>query len=336
MMKLYKLMFFNLMALGTMISISSYSWMGMWMGLEINLLSIIPLLNSSKNMLKSESSLKYFISQALASLIMLFSIITMLSTTEFITIQVNSSLILILNSSLLTKMGAAPFHFWFPEVMEGQNWNLCLIILTWQKIAPMILLMNNTININFMTFTILASLIVSALMAFNQTSLRKILTFSSINHLAWLNTSILISFSFWLIYFIIYCITTLNIIIMFKMTNSFYLKQLINALNKNKLFKLTLLLNFFSLSGIPPFIGFLPKWLVINWLTLKNFYWLNFILIIMTLVMIFIYMQIIFSSLLLNFNENLNSINFNHFTLIFINILTLLSMIFCTLIFNFI
>nr|AXS65411.1 NADH dehydrogenase subunit 2 [Tenebrionoidea sp. 6 KM-2017] len=336
MMKLYKIMFFNLMMIGTLISISSYSWMSMWMGLEINLLSIIPLLSSSKNMFKSESSMKYFISQALASLILLFSIIMMLSLTEFITPKMNSSFTMMFNCALLTKMGAAPFHFWFPEVMENQTWWNCLIILTWQKIAPMILLMNNNLNINFMMFSVIMSLIISFLMAMNQTSLRKILTFSSINHLAWMLTSTMISFSYWLIYFVIYFLISINIIVMFKMTNSFYLKQLINSMNSNKLFKLSILLNFFSLSGIPPFLGFLPKWLVINWLILNNFYMLSFILIMLTLFMIFIYMQMMFSSLLLNYDENLNKINFNSFVMICLNFNVLLSMIFCTLIFNFI
>nr|AXS65891.1 NADH dehydrogenase subunit 2 [Tenebrionoidea sp. 12 KM-2017] len=329
------MIFFNSMILGTMISISSYSWMGMWMGLEINLLSIIPLFNSAKNMFSSESSLKYFITQAMASLILLFSIILMLSITEFITPKMNFSLLMMLNSALFTKLGAAPFHFWFPEVMEGLNWMNSLILLTWQKIAPMILIMNNKLNNLYFFSIILISLMMSGLMGLNQISLRKILTFSSINHIAWMLSCMLISYSVWMIYFMIYSIITFNIIMIFYYSNSFFLKQLINSLNYNKLIKFSFMINFMSLGGLPPFIGFFPKWMSINYLINNNYYFLSFILIIFTLIMLFIYIRIIFSSLIMTFNENkLKLPKINNLMLIFINFFSLNSLIICTMIFN--
>nr|YP_010234359.1 NADH dehydrogenase subunit 2 [Trictenotoma davidi]QTA72345.1 NADH dehydrogenase subunit 2 [Trictenotoma davidi] len=336
MMKLYKIIFFNSMMLGTLISISSYSWLSMWMGLEINLLSIIPLFSSTKNIFSSESSLKYFITQALASLILLFSIIMMLSTTEFITKTLNPTLLILLNSALMTKLGAAPFHFWFPEVMEGLNWFNCLIMLTWQKIAPMILIMNNQFNNNFMVFIIMMSLIISTTMGFNQISLRKILTFSSINHIAWMISSMMISFTIWLIYFLIYSLITINIIIMFLYFNSFYMKQLINSFNNNKMLKFSFMVNFLSLGGLPPFIGFMPKWLTINWMINNNFYLLTFLLITLTLIMLYIYIRIIFTSLIMSYTENkTTNINPNKFLFYFTNFILITSLIMCTYLFNF-
>nr|YP_009441747.1 NADH dehydrogenase subunit 2 [Vincenzellus ruficollis]AOY39292.1 NADH dehydrogenase subunit 2 [Vincenzellus ruficollis] len=329
-------MFLNLMILGTLISISSYTWMGMWMGLEINLLSIIPLMNSTNNMFSSESALKYFITQTLASLIILFSIILMLMMTEFISPWMNSSLLLILNSALLTKLGAAPFHFWFPEVMEGLNWMNCFIILTWQKIAPMILIMNNNLNLNFLLFIIISSLLISTLMGFNQTSLRKILTFSSINHISWMLSSMWISFSIWLIYLLIYFIINFNIILMFYYTNSFYLNQLSNNLNSNNLIKISFLLNFLSLGGLPPFIGFLPKWLTINWLIFNNYLILTLMLILFTLIMLFVYIRIILTSLILNFSQSkIPLTKIKKFTLLFMNFFSMFSLISFMFFFNF-
>ncbi|NJI29948.1 hypothetical protein HBI98_22590 [Aeromonas veronii] len=82
------------------------------MGLEINLLSFIPLINDNKkNLLTSESSLKYFLTQAFASSILLFAIIIIiffLNNNYSQLYRLNEILIL---STLILKSGAAPFHF---------------------------------------------------------------------------------------------------------------------------------------------------------------------------------------------------------------------------------
>nr|AOY39128.1 NADH dehydrogenase subunit 2 [Stenotrachelus aeneus] len=331
------MLFLNSMIMGTLISISSYSWMGMWMGLEINLLSMIPLFNSTKNMYSSESSLKYFLSQTMASLILLYSIILMLIFCEFITPMMNFTLNLMLDSALLTKLGAAPFHFWFPEVMEGLSWMNCLLLLTWQKIAPMMLIMNKMINMNLLFMVIFLSLLISGLMGLNQTSLRKIMAFSSINHIAWMLSVSNHSYSVWTIYFITYSIISLNLIWLFNMSNSFFLKQMFNLFKNNKMLKLFMMMNFFSLGGLPPFIGFLPKWLVINFLINNNLFMQSFLLIIFTLITLYIYIRMMLNSLVMFSEESkiLNS-NMNMFFMLFINFSSLMLLIICTLIFNFI
>nr|YP_009093766.1 NADH dehydrogenase subunit 2 [Ulomoides dermestoides]AIS67598.1 NADH dehydrogenase subunit 2 [Ulomoides dermestoides] len=330
---MYKMIFFNSMILGTIITISSYSWLSMWMGLEINLLSIIPLLLEGKNMMSSESSMKYFITQALASLILLMSVLMLLLTEEFISPLMNFYFSMMLNSAIMTKLGAAPFHFWLPEVVEGLNWMNTLIILTWQKIAPMMILMNMKINTMFISFTILSSLIISTISGFNQTSLRKIMAFSSINHIAWMLSSLFISFTVWLIYFLVYTIININITLMFNQTMTFYINQINNFMNNSKLIKLSIMSNFLSLGGLPPFIGFLPKWMIINWMTSSNLIFMTLILIITTLIMLSIYMRVLMSTLILSTQEpkNLN-IKINSKTFLIMNMISLMSIIFCSLI----
>nr|QNG56301.1 NADH dehydrogenase subunit 2 [Palaestes nicaraguae] len=333
MIKFYKIIFFNGIIIGTLISISSYSWFSMWMGLEINLLSLIPLLTNQKSIFPSEAAMKYFITQALASSILLFSIILMMNKMEN---YYNLNLLLMmLNSSLLTKMGAAPFHFWFPEVMEGISWINCLVILTWQKVAPMIILMYNINLIKFFSSIILISAIIGSIMGLNQISLRKIFAFSSITHIGWMIASMMYNQSIWFIYFISYSFINLNIIIIFLMINIFYLKQLFNSLNKNKLIKFFFLLNFFSIMGMPPFLGFLPKWLTINNLIYNNLYFLSLFLIMFTLISLYFYLRITFSTLILNNSENLNSFSKNNFIIYFINFINLISLLICTFLFNF-
>nr|YP_010563519.1 NADH dehydrogenase subunit 2 [Epicauta emmerichi]UBU96203.1 NADH dehydrogenase subunit 2 [Epicauta emmerichi] len=335
MTKLYKILFFNSMILGTIIAVSSLSWMGMWMGLEINLLSIIPLLNSSKNMLSSEASLKYFITQAMASLVLMLSITSMMITKEFIAPTMNMQLVTLLNMALLTKLGAAPFHFWFPEVMEGLSWFNCSIMLTWQKIAPMALLMNSNLSLNLTMIVIFTSLMVSAFMSLNQLSMRKIMAFSSINHIAWMMSAMISSFPVWMTYLLIYMFITLNMTYVLNHMKISLISQIPVMMNPNKMAKLSLMVNFMSLGGLPPFLGFLPKWIVINWMITHNLTFLALILIIATLVMLFVYIRIVTSALLISHNEN-NSIKFkmNKFMMFTFNFLAIASLTSCTLIFS--
>nr|YP_009469525.1 NADH dehydrogenase subunit 2 [Tenebrio obscurus]AVE14885.1 NADH dehydrogenase subunit 2 [Tenebrio obscurus] len=334
-MKLYKLMFLTSMVAGTLISISSYSWLSMWMGLEINLLSIIPLFTEKKNVFSTEASLKYFITQAMASLILLMSVIMLLLTNEFINPLMNSTLMLMLNSALMIKLGAAPFHFWFPEVIEGLSWNNALILLTWQKIAPMMLMMNNKMNDQFMMSIMVLSLLTSTIMGFNQTSLRKIMAFSSINHIAWMIGAMMISNSMWMIYFTIYALINFNIIMLFNKSNSFYVNQMNNSMNQNKLIKLSFMINFLSLGGLPPFMGFMPKWMIINWMTESNLMIMALVMIITTLIMLYIYTRIIMSAMMMFTVEMKTSqTKINSTLMTMINTSTLIGLMSCTYLFN--
>nr|ARH53987.1 NADH dehydrogenase subunit 2 [Phyllobrotica quadrimaculata] len=329
------MLFFNTLMFGTLISISSYSWFSMWVGLEINLLSMIPLMNSNNNLYPAEAALKYFITQALASTIILFAVILMLNSWEFMPNKFNFWYLMILNSGLMTKLGAAPFHAWFPEVMSGLNWLNNLVLMTWQKIAPMVLIMYN-IQTSFFTMIIIISSIISGLSGFNQTSLRKLMAYSSINHIAWMLSSIMNYKMIWNIYFMVYCFISISLTLIFHNINTFSLNQLFISLNNNKLMKMFFIFNFISLGGIPPFLGFLPKWLVINNLVSNHFYMLAFILITFTLIMLFNYIRITLSTLsILTQEMKLMEKNINNFTLIFLNMFTLLSLFLCTSIFNF-
>nr|APX40057.1 NADH dehydrogenase subunit 2 [Neocrepidodera brevicollis] len=329
------MLFFNMTMMGTLVSISSFSWFSMWIGLEINLLSVIPLFKSHKNMMAAEATLKYFITQALASAIILFSIILTMNMNEFINNNYNYWILMIMNSALLTKMGAAPFHSWFPEVAEGLNWMNNLILLTWQKLAPMILIMYNLNMTLFFSFIIMISAIISGVWGINQMSLRKILAYSSINHIAWMLASMMNVKMIWFMYFSIYSIISMNIILIFYLFNIFYMMQLFNSLNSSKLVKIMFILNFLSLGGLPPFLGFLPKWLTINFLTMNYFYFLSFILIVFTLLTLFFYIRIAISSLTIYMNESLAMKSYIYNTLILIfNSISIMMLIVCTNMFN--
>nr|WSP02034.1 NADH dehydrogenase subunit 2 [Bembidion laterale] len=300
----YKLMFLITLIMGTMISISSFTWLGAWMGLEINLLSFIPLLKCNNNMNSSEASIKYFLVQAVASMMFLLSILLLSYNQNMISenLNMNTFMMMITNSALLLKMGAAPFHFWFPEIVENMNWNNTLLLMTWQKIAPMILLSYTLKFSNYIYFIIIMSTFIGSIGGLNQTSLRKIMAYSSINHLGWMLSTLLISNMMWTMYFIVYSFISMTIITMLKFFKIFYLKQLFLFMNKKLWIKFMLMFNLMSLGGLPPFLGFLPKWMIIQYLSI-NFMHLTLFMIMMTLITLFFYIRIMYSTLILSHNE---------------------------------
>nr|ANJ70680.1 NADH dehydrogenase subunit 2 [Stomis pumicatus] len=340
MINIYKLIFIMTLFMGTMISVSSYTWLGTWMGLEINLLSFIPLLKSKNNPYSTESSIKYFLIQTLASSMFLFSILMMMFTSNLISNILNSNmfLIMMINSSLLLKMGAAPFHFWFPEIIEGMNWINSLILMTWQKIAPMMLLSYTIKYSNFIIIIIILSTLIGSIGGLNQTSLRKIMAYSSINHLGWMISSFLNSEMIWLIYFLLYSFISITLISMLNMFKIFYLKQMYSFMNKNILIKFSLLLNLLSLGGLPPFLGFLPKWMIIQYLS-NNYMYLLFFMIMMTLITLFFYMRIMYTSLILFHNEmnfnNLMNMDMKMNLTLYLSFISINGLILYTILFNF-
>nr|AMH85617.1 NADH dehydrogenase subunit 2 [Drosophila mediopunctata]AMH85643.1 NADH dehydrogenase subunit 2 [Drosophila roehrae] len=304
-----KILFLMMMIMGTLITVTSNSWLGAWMGLEINLLSFIPLMSDSNNLKSTESSLKYFLTQALASTVLLFAVILLMLKNNMNS-EINESFTsMILMSTLLLKSGAAPFHFWFPNLMEGLTWMNALLLMTWQKIAPLMLISYLNLN-NFLMISVILSVIVGALGGLNQTSLRKLMAFSSINHLGWMFSAIMISESVWFIYFLFYSFLSLTLSLMFYIFKLYHLNQLFSWFVNSKILKFTLFMNFLSLGGLPPFLGFLPKWIVIQQLTFCNQYFQLMILLMSTLITLFFYLRICYSAFMLNYYETNWLMNF--------------------------
>nr|AYQ18970.1 NADH dehydrogenase subunit 2 [Scymninae sp. 4 ACP-2013] len=298
------MLFLIILIMGTLISISSFSWFSMWMGLELNLLAFIPLMNESSSK-SSEASLKYFIIQALSSMLVLFSILMSSLMNENLSI-IEPPMNLILNSALMTKLGAAPFHFWFPEIIEGLNWINCLILMTWQKIAPFILFSYNFFNLYFIWMVIFSSMLISGFMIWNQTSLKKIMVFSSINHIGWMVSILIFNPMIWIIYFLIYSFISSILVFMFFKFKIYTIQNILNFLNFKKMKKMFFFLNFFSLGGLPPFLGFLPKWIILKILLEKNFIFLSLMMIFFTLITLYVYIQLCIQSMIMKFEEKKN------------------------------
>nr|UYR22040.1 NADH dehydrogenase subunit 2 [Carcinus maenas] len=298
------LFFFFCLTLGSFLSISSSSWFGAWLGLELNLLSFIPLITLKMTSYLSEAAIKYFLIQAMASTILIMS-----STLFMMNPDYSYSLILL---SLILKLGAAPFHFWFPQVMEGLLWPQTVVLLTIQKLAPMFLISYLCFNSYLTTIIMVSSMmsaIVGAVGGLNVMKLRKVMAFSSINHMAWMLIAISLNDILWSTYFVLYSMISISVVTLFNFTRSYVISDLTNNLESTSLSGLVIPMSLFSLGGLPPFTGFVPKWLMIQLLVANKLMIPLTVLLASSLITLYFYLRIMIPMILLTFPSLMLSLN---------------------------
>nr|VFU78722.1 NADH dehydrogenase subunit 2 [Proasellus cavaticus] len=243
-------MFYFTLMLGICVMMTGKTWFSIWLGLEINLLSFLPIILLSANN-TMEGGLKYFLIQAIASLILL--------QTSFTWFLLPSPELFILTPISL-KLGMAPLHFWLPDIVKNLNWVLNLVLLTAQKIGPMYLL--STVGATYKLFlaTVGAlSVVVGAIGGLNEMDMRKLMAFSSISHMGWMAIGAMLTTSLWALYLLTYIFISSALMTAFYKMNVNYMSQL-TLKNKDGMFIMVL---FLSLGGFPPLLGFAPKWAIL-------------------------------------------------------------------------
>jgi NADH-ubiquinone oxidoreductase chain 2 len=215
--------------------------------------------------------------------------------------EINSNYIILITISLILKAGVAPFHFWFPQIIRYTEWFQSILLLTWQKIAPLILI---SFSMNYIVWLAIASSsIVGIIGGLNQIELKKILTFSSIIHSAWLISVIFISDKLWWAYYSIYCLLLISVITPCSVLKISTLNR-INYTQINIKCKILVILNLLSIAGLPPFLGFSIKIIAIRSLISLNFNKiLIIILIVSSLIAFYFYARLMYSTILV-FSQN--------------------------------
>nr|QYA70324.1 NADH dehydrogenase subunit 2 [Campylorhynchus brunneicapillus]QYA70325.1 NADH dehydrogenase subunit 2 [Campylorhynchus brunneicapillus]QYA70328.1 NADH dehydrogenase subunit 2 [Campylorhynchus brunneicapillus]QYA70329.1 NADH dehydrogenase subunit 2 [Campylorhynchus brunneicapillus]QYA70330.1 NADH dehydrogenase subunit 2 [Campylorhynchus brunneicapillus] len=291
-----KLIFTTSLLLGTTITISSNHWVLAWAGLEINTLAVLPLISKSHHPRAIEAATKYFLVQAAASALVLFSSMTNAWHTGQwdITQLTDPTSCLILTTALAMKLGLVPFHFWFPEVLQGSPLSTGLLLSTIMKFPPITLLFMTSPSLN-PTLLISMALLSTALggwMGLNQTQTRKILAFSSISHLGWM--AIIISFSpkLALLNFYLYTLMTAAVFLSLSSMKALKLSTLMTSWTKAPTLSAMLMLTLLSLAGLPPLTGFLPKWLIIQELTKQEMAPAATIISLLSLLGLFFYLRL--------------------------------------------
>nr|AHY87103.1 NADH dehydrogenase subunit 2 [Ianthocincla rufogularis] len=291
-----KLIFITSLLLGTTITISSNHWVMAWAGLEINTLAILPLISKSHHPRAIEAATKYFLTQATASALVLFSSMTNAWHTGQwdITQLTHPASCLILTSAIAMKLGLVPFHFWFPEVLQGSPLTTGLLLSTIMKFPPITLLLMTSPSLDqtLLTGMAILSTALGGWMGLNQTQIRKILAFSSISHLGWM--AIIISYApkLTLLNFYLYALMTSTVFITLNSIKTMKLSTLMTTWTKTPTLSAMLLLTLLSLAGLPPLTGFLPKWLIIQELTKQDMIAAATAISILSLLSLFFYLRL--------------------------------------------
>nr|AFO85256.1 NADH dehydrogenase subunit 2 [Malia grata] len=269
-----KLVFTISLLLGTTLTITSNHWVTAWAGLEINTLAVLPLISKSHHPRAIEAATKYFLTQAAASALVLFSSMTNAWHTGQwdITQLTYPTSCLVLTSAIAMKLGLVPFHFWFPEVLQGSSLTTGLLLSTIMKLPPiaLFLMTSHALNPTLLTCMAILSAALGGWMGLNQTQIRKILAFSSISHLGWMTIIISYNPKLTLLGFYMYVLMTAAVFLTLNSIKASKLSTLMTTWTKTPSLSAMLLLTLLSLAGLPPLTGFLPKWLIIQELTKQN------------------------------------------------------------------
>nr|AFI23461.1 NADH dehydrogenase subunit 2 [Hypselosoma matsumurae] len=296
-----KLMFMMLSMMGIIITMSSNNWFSMWMGMEINLMGFLPLMLEEKNSLSPEAIMIYFLIQSLMSI--LFMMIILISSISIMsTLFMDKFTKMIVTTSMLMKMGVPPFHFWFLMIMNKIEWKMCIMLMTIQKLNPLIILSSIIYQEKYLILIMsMMSTIVGAIGGMNQSSLKMIMAYSSINHSGWMMSCLLFNNQLWLMYMIIYAMMITPIFMYMNYNSLNFLMQLMmnSKIKENMVFSMSMM----SMGGMPPMLGFINKMIVIQEMMKNGMIMIMLIMIMMSVIILFYYSRIMMITII---NKSMN------------------------------
>nr|QKV10095.1 NADH dehydrogenase subunit 2 [Phoxinus phoxinus] len=299
------------LGLGTTLTFASSHWLLAWMGLEINTLAIIPLMTQHYHPRAVEAATKYFLTQATAAALILFASVTntWLTGTWYIDNMSSPFAATMIVAALALKIGLAPMHFWLPEVLQGLDLLTGLILSTWQKLAPLALLIQVAPAIDPLLLTAfgLASTLIGGWGGLNQTQLRKILAYSSIAHMGWMVIILQYAPHLTLLALLTYIFMTSAAFLTLKSVSATKISTLATTWSKNPVLVTTAALVLLSLGGLPPLTGFMPKLLILQELAKQDLPLTATIMALAALLSLYFYLRLCYAMTLTIAPNTLNS-----------------------------
>ena len=313
-----------LATLGMLLMVSSNDMITLYLGLELQSLSLYVLAALNRDNLKAtESGLKYFVLGALSSGMLLYGISLIYGFTghtgyyaiadvmyEGLSLGMIFGLVFVL-AGLSFKISAVPFHMWTPDVYEGAPTPVTAFFASAPKIAAMALLVRIVHSAfgpalfewqQVLVFLSFASMLLGSFAAIGQRNIKRLIAYSSIGHVGFalmgLSSGSDIGVSSVVTYMIIYATMTLGIFAcILSMQTSKGMTENIDDLSglfsTNPIMALMLTILLFSLAGIPPLAGFWAKYFVFSAAIESGLYPLAIVGVISGVVAAFYYLRLI-------------------------------------------
>ncbi|TNF69089.1 MAG: NADH-quinone oxidoreductase subunit N [Gammaproteobacteria bacterium] len=329
MMKLEYYLLSLLSTLGAVVLIKSMSLITVFIGLELLSLPLYAMIGMRRGYAQGgEASIKYFVTGAVATAVLLYGMSFVYGLTGSLDIQTialklaqaSSQYQLIILFSMVFfilafafKLGAAPFHMWLPDVYDGSPNAVTAYLASVPKVAgyAMLVILMHDLMRSFSQYWSeilmimgILSIVIGNTAALVQKNLKRMIGYSTIAHVGFVflalsvDTDGSMSLGSALYYMIVYVINAVAVfgIIMILSKSGFEAENLNDfaGLNqRNSWLAFLMLILFLSLAGIPPLAGFTIKLLVINTLEHAGAYYLAVFALIMSVVGAFYYLRVI-------------------------------------------
>lgn len=248
----------------------------------------LPLISFRSKIYELENRIKYFLVQRIASLWFLFRIL--LFSFKLYVVQI------IVLLRIIIKLGVFPFHGWFFRIMSTAAWKFFFLFSTLQKFIPLIVLRNVLFPAIAMTLVISLTLGFILSIGTSFLSARLVLTLSSLNNVRWILLRLQRRTTFWLIYIGLYMVLLIPVIgFLFSLVLPY--SGIFFSSNTSVREKLLFSSCIFSLGGLPPFLGFFNKFIMIKLILNQVRLFLISLIILSSLFLLFYYIRLVFSSL---------------------------------------
>ncbi len=315
--------------LGMLIMASAYTFLTIYLGLELLSLSLYAMVAMQKDSADAtEAAMKYFVMGALASGLLLYGISMVYGATGSIQVlqiasvlanaSANQHVVVVLGlgfilAGLLFKFGAVPFHMWVPDVYQGAPTSMTLFIASAPKIAALGVTMRILVEAlpslqvqwePILIVVALLSMFFGNLLAIAQTNIKRMLAYSSIAHIGYMLLGIIAGpnsaegYSAALFYIVTYVIVAAGgfavVAILSQDGVEFDRLDDYRGLNaRNPWIAFMMLLLMFSMAGIPPTVGFFAKLGLLEALVEAHLVWLAALALLFAIVGAYYYLRIV-------------------------------------------
>nr|YP_010296004.1 NADH dehydrogenase subunit 2 [Polistes hebraeus]UMB50746.1 NADH dehydrogenase subunit 2 [Polistes hebraeus] len=280
----------NLMILISFLSIFLSNFIQLWLIMEINTMLLIIMMSIFNKFKKT--TINYLIIQSISSL----SLIMLMIMNKNFNKNFMDFMIMFF---FFMKLNLFPFFFWMPLINNHLNWTLIFFMSTTQKIIPL-LMMNlyfNQINLKFIYMILLTTIfssLISVLLSINETNMKKIITYSSMNHSAWMILIMMIDKYLFIMYFFLYSISMIFICLFFNKFKINNFNKLNNILFLNSKWMMpSIIFNLLLISSLPPFLTFLIKIKTLNVMIMNSNNFMILTLLILSISTLIFYMNIL-------------------------------------------